>query len=380
MSKDPRASLIRAAADAVEKKHKGLLAGSAEELLQEREPTVFVSTGSYALDRICAGKLPGGLPLGPLQGRVIHVAGSWSSGKSLLLDHLFKSTVDAGGLALCSEAEGSRVAYFAKIIGLDLSRVHLQYPSTLEEVFDAGLSWHDAIRAHPGGETVPILWGLDSLNANETERVAGKGLGDSGGWHYGGGVSEALTAGLRKVVRACIRYPTTFVMLNQTRDAIGMVYGPKKITPGGQAPHFYASIELMLSPSVLGVERATPVKLAASEKTRKALGLPKVDVGDVVGQWVTAHVTKTKVASTFNRKAHFLVNFHRGVHRWAGLLQVLMQEGVVSLTPDKAVVQGERHFASVRDWVNACVQDPSLLGETRRTRDAADTEASTEHP
>lgn len=229
--------LVARASAAVKKRFRDGYSMSAEQALET--PSVWASTGAMSLDRICSGRNPGGFPLGPTQGRVVHIAGEWACGKSVLLDHGFKATQDLGGLCLCSETEGSRDTHFATAIKLDLSRLEIQRPATIEELVDMGLTWHDEIRRTKEGATIPILWGLDSIDSTEAEKSASKGMSEGGGWHFGGGRSEALGAGLRKIVNRTARYPTTFVMLNQTRDNVGVMFGPKKRTSGGNAPHFY---------------------------------------------------------------------------------------------------------------------------------------------
>src|SRR5262245_34985583 len=151
-------TLIRRASAAVRKRFKAGYSMSAEEALET--PSVWASTGSLALDRICAGTNPGGFPLGPTQGRVVHLVGEYSTGKSPILDQASKATQDLGGLALVSETEGSRDTYFPRRIGIDLGRWEIQRPRTIEEMTDLGLEWHDAIRKE--SPTLPILWGLDS--------------------------------------------------------------------------------------------------------------------------------------------------------------------------------------------------------------------------
>jgi len=118
--------LIKVATRAVEKKYKDTPIGTGTEQLMH--PSIWVSLGALSLDRACRGKNPGGIPIGPKYGRIIHIAGDWSTGKSLILDHIFKSVLDLGGLGACTETESSRDPHFAHAIGLDLDRVTLLRP------------------------------------------------------------------------------------------------------------------------------------------------------------------------------------------------------------------------------------------------------------
>lgn len=349
--------LIRRASDKVRRTYKGAISERASSALEL--PSVFVSTGSLVLDRLCAGVNPGGFPIGPNLGRVVHLAGEWSTAKSLILDHVLASTQRMGGVGLVSETEGSRDTHFAEAIGLDLNLLEIQRPETLEEAVDQGLTFHDEIRRTAGGETIPFVWGLDSLDSTETQRTAEKGLSQGGGWHYGGGKSEALAAGLRKIVQRCARYPTTFILLNQTRDVVQtgpMQFGPKKRTPGGNPSHFYASLEIMLSPSSLGLVRAkSPMQPLSKELTRR-LGLYGADKGWVIGRWIRARITKTKIAPTLFDEGDFYVDFRRGVHLWGGFLQTMLREGRIGLAPDGTGVRmrqfkDDLEFATHAEWL-----------------------------
>lgn len=284
---------------------------------------------------------------------------------SLVLDHLFKSCLDQGGLAMCSETEGSRDPHFADAIGLDLGSVEIQRPESIEEMIDMGLAWHDAIRGSAAGRKVPILWGIDSLDSTEAQKAQdSKGMSGSHGWQYGGGRSEALGAGLRKIVQRTARYPTTFVMLNQTRDNVGVMFGPQKRTSLGNAPHFYASLEIMLAPSPLGFQRAEVRDLKLGDATRKRLGLgdKKHDKGAVVGRWVRAKITKTKIAPTITQEGDFFINFLEGVHRWGGLLAALVRQGAVVMDPDgEAVTHGAEKFPTQKAWLTWLAQHEDAL-------------------
>ena len=289
---------------------------------------------------------------------------------TLLLDEMFKSViVDLGGLGYCSEAEGTRDPHFGQAIGLPMDLLMVDRPATLEEAVDHFLEWHDAVRAKD--KAVPVLAGLDSLDSTTTERASEKGLTEGGGWHYGGGKGEVLGAGLREIVKRCSRYPTTYVILNQTRDNVGVMFGPRKKSTGGNAPHFYASLELWLTLSPLGDVRGPYRGTPLSAAQRKRLGFGPADHGDVVGRWVRARVTKTKIASTLDRRADFYIDFERGVHRWGGLLQQMIMEGRVLVREDgtaqhKAVDRetGEAEtveFKTTGEWLEWAAQHPEAV-------------------
>ena len=377
--------MIRAAAAAVKKSFRGSISDVASRALEY--PSVWASTGSLALDRLCSGTNPGGVPIGPRMGRIVHIAGEWSTAKSLILDHLFRDViVRLRGLAKVSETEGTRDPHFAEAIGLPLGLLVVDRPDTLELAFDMFLEWHASIRREDA--TIPVMWGLDSLDSTQAEKAADKGLSEGGGWHYGGGKSEAVGAGLRKCAIECSRYPTTVVIVNQTRDAVGSFAGPKKTTSGGNAPHFYSSLEVMLSGAPRpghGYVRTDVQMPPLSKAAVQRLGLYNFftkegeaadNRGAVVGRYVRAKVSKTKVGTTFDTTADFYVDFARGVHRWEGLAERLMFEGRLSCGPDGAsqyamlptggLLAGApdadvMKFPTKKEWLNYVAQHPECL-------------------
>lgn len=356
--KESAEAIMERASLAVGKRFKGALSERASTALAF--PSVWFSTGSLVLDRLCAGKNPGGVP----GGRVVHIPGRWSTGKSILLDHIARSCIRQGGLACISETEGSRDPHFANAIGLDLKKVELQRPATVEEMIDHGLEWHDSIRKQD--TMIPLVWGIDSLDSTEAGRAAKEGLSEGGGWRYGGGKSEALAAGLRKVVQRCARYPTTLVMLNQTRIDPLVTYGSKERSSGGNPPHFYASLEVQLHTSPLGDVRGDYKGNLPSEQMRKRLGLRDKEKGGIVGRWVRAKIVKTKVGMTLFQEADFYIDFRKGISAWLGLLQQMIREGKANIKDSGEVTfrieEGEiLDFENTSAWMRWLADNPKYL-------------------
>lgn len=352
---DARAAIIAQATAAVRKAHKGVITDVASRALEF--PSVFASTGSLSLDRICAGLNPGGVPIGEHYGCIVHIAGEWSTGKTLILDQMFLDVlVRLKGLAKRTETEGSASPHFPMAIGLPMDLLSIDRPDSFEDAWDMFHDWHEDVRKQD--KKIPVLWGFDSLDSTEADKSADKGLGESGGWHFGGGRAEVLGAILRKMAKVCSRFPTTLVMLNQTRDNVGVMFGPKKRTPGGNPPHFYASLELMLSASTgrggKGFVRTNVNLPKFDQKTMKHLGIYDADdAGAVVGRYIKAKCTKTKISTTLDTSAEFYLDFRRGMHRWEGLLERLITEGVVRTNKDMSEFEmGGARFETKKAWLN----------------------------
>lgn len=376
---DDRKKLMALGQAAVKKAFRGQPTGLAK--TEYEFPSVFASTGSLSLDRLFAGRNPGGAPIGPRFGRVIHLAGEWSTAKSLVLDHMFKDViVRLKGLAKRTETEGSADPHFANAIGLPLDMLSVDRPDSFEKAFDMFIEWHEAIRKED--EEIPIIWGFDSIATTEADKAANQGLSESGGWHFGGGKAEALGAGLSKIVKLCSRYPTTLVLINQTRDNVGQMFGPKKRTPGGMAPHFYASLEIWLSGAPRpgsGFVRSDRGDVVLQKETIKRLGLYDLDKTAVIGRYIRAKCTKTKMSTTLDTTADFYVDFTKGVHKWEGLIERLVFEGRVK--PDEKMFAFEmdgKEYESRKALLNYIASNPDVLAEGQTVEDLKDTDETTE--
>ena len=302
--------LIKTAATAVQKQYPSSLTMiAAKDLVPVSE---WASTGSVALDRAISAKCPGGIPIGPKRGRVVHLYGDPSTGKSLILDVLFASCQAQGGVCIVSETEGSRDPHFAAAVGLNLDDLVIQRPDTIELLFDSGMAY--ILKLRDGGFDGPVLWGLDSLETVEAGRTFGiKMSGKEGGnFQFGGGRAAAISAGCRKIAAMCNRTQTSFVILNQMKDNVGVMFGATKKPTGGNSPKFMASVEVRLSSSKFGkIERN----------------------GRIYARWVHARVEKNKVAAPF-AQCDFLIDFDKGVNKWAGLMEALETESLVRRDKD----------------------------------------------
>lgn len=377
---DNRKKLMALGQAVVKKSFRGQPTGLAQD--EYEFPTVFASTGALSLDRLFAGRNPGGAPIGERYGRIVHLAGEWSTAKSLVLDHMFKDViVRLGGIAKRTETEGSADPHFANAIGLPLNLLSVDKPDSFEKAFDMFIEWHEAIRKED--EEIPIIWGFDSIATTQADKSANQGMSESGGWHFGGGKAEALGVGLSKVALICSRYPTTLVLINQTRDNVGQMFGPKKRTPGGHAPHFYATQEIWLAGAPRaggGFVRAAHDEIVLQKETIKRLGLYDLDKTPVVGRYIRARCSKTKMSTTLETTADFYVDFNRGMHKWEGLIERLVFERLVKTNEKMSEFEAwGQEFGSRRDLLNYINQNMDVLAEGQIKEDiSTDTTAPIE--
>lgn len=231
-------------------------------------PTVkrWVPSGCPSLDVI----LGQGVPCG----RIIEMYGDESHGKSAVGECILASAQRHGAVPVLIDTEYSLEEGKAERWGLELDKLLPVYPETMEQCFDTIHTVIDTQRSL--GKPVVIVW--DTLSATPTEKELAAAYGDETPARQARVMSNAL----KKIYQDIARTETSLIILNQTRQKIGVQFGSKKTTPGGKALRFYASIRLEIrivsklkrGDNIIGIEtelRTVKNKLAHPLKTCRAL-------------------------------------------------------------------------------------------------------------
>jgi len=81
------------------------------------DPTYYLHTGSYSLNRLMSGKFEGGAP----QGRIVSFGGHSSSGKSLVGASILAHNLKNGGIGIVIDSEGAIDNRFLAGVGIDVT-------------------------------------------------------------------------------------------------------------------------------------------------------------------------------------------------------------------------------------------------------------------
>lgn len=267
-----------------------------------------ISTQCPTLDK-ALGR--GGFPLGRLT--IVH--GKEGSGKTTLLLHGIAECQAQGGLAIIFDKEFTLDPDYASSIGVNTSRLIISQDGSLEDVITRmhSLITRAAAYRERTGRRVPVLIGLDSINATlGRARLAG----EPGDAHIGV-EARIWSEELPKLLRRCYHEDIALVFISQIRAKIGIMFGDADDIAGGNAPKFYASVILKITPT--GAARET----AAGDKTT---GEDKEAIK--VGYMAKAEAKKNKIAPPF-RQATFLVRYGRGIDFSFALLEAAEDAGIV---------------------------------------------------
>jgi len=267
----------------------------------------WISTGSRSLDYICSNRRGGGLP----EGRIVEIFGPPSIGKSHIATQIARSTQTMGGIVVYIDTENATSVENLRMLGVDVSKrfVYVDTHCT-EEVFQVAES--TIMKAKGMNKDVPITIVWDSVAASSPKAEL---IGDYDKESIGL-QARAISKGMRKITGVIGDQNILFVILNQTRTKIGVMYGDPTTTPGGKAIPFHAS---------------TRIKLGAGQQIK--------DGDDVIGIHVSAKTIKNKVAPPF-RKINFEIHFGVGIKEHEQIFDLLRKNGPEIIDGKEILVSG----------------------------------------
>lgn len=276
----------------------------------------WVSTGSRLLDYIISNRKNGGLP----EGRIIEIFGPPSIGKSHIALQIAKCTQKNGGIVVYIDTENATMIENLHNLGIDIKKkfVFIETSCT-EEVFD--VAEKTILKAKGMNKDVPVTIIWDSVAAT-SPRAELDGEYDQ---NTIGLQARSISKGMRKITGLIGAERVTFIILNQTRTKIGVMYGDPMTTPGGMAIPFHASVRLKLG-SGAHIKRGG-------------------DKGDVIGINVSAKTIKNKVSPPF-RSCEFEIHFGVGIKEHQQLFDMLKtycneNDGHAVINGNKVCVEGE---------------------------------------
>ncbi len=272
-------------------------------LLKDDAPTKvhrWVPTGCRQLDYIVANQASGGLP----EGRIIEIFGPPGIGKSHIAAQIARTTQQMGGIVVYIDSENATSVENLQLLGIDIgSRFIYADAVCTEKVFALAESVITKTRSLKKDVPVTIIW--DSVAATSPQaEILGDYDKDSIGLQ-----ARALSKGFRKITQVIGSNRVTFVCLNQTRTAIGQMYGDNQVPSGGKALPFHASVRIKLGAG------------AHIEDKDK----------NVIGIHVNAKTIKNKVSPPF-RKCEFRIYFGVGIREHEEIFDFLRPLGSAEIT------------------------------------------------
>ena len=277
----------------------------------------WISTGSRLLDYIVANRQNGGLP----EGRIVEVFGPPGIGKSHIAIQIARATQKLGGIVVYIDTENATSVENLSLLGVDIMKrfVYVDTHCT-EEVLSIAESTILKAKAMDKDVPITIIW--DSVAASSPKAEL---IGDYDKESIGL-QARAVSKGMRKITGVIANQNVLFLILNQTRTKIGVMYGDPTTTPGGKAIPFHSSVR---------------IKLGAGQQIQDKNK-------NVIGIHVSAKTIKNKVSAPF-RDCKFEIHFGIGIKEHEQIFDVLRKHG-------KEVIDGnEISVSGTSSWKNLTV-------------------------
>lgn len=238
---DDLEDVIGSVADSINKKFKDnenlqVTVGNDEEY--GKTVPYWVKTYIPQLDYAVGGMNHPGFP----GARITEIFGGEGSGKSTLAVWLAKCCIEQlNTFVLYQDAENVLTKEIIKGTGLNMKRVILQNPETIEEVFQSQEATLDVLSKK--SEKRPVATVVDSVAACPTQAEIDADYGDA----TMATQARALSTAMKKIKTSILDNQVLSIFVNQVRDKMNVTWGKPTTTPGGRALPFYASVRIELA-------------------------------------------------------------------------------------------------------------------------------------
>jgi len=253
------------------------------------------------------------------QGKIIEIFGPKSSAKSLILYDAGINVQKMGGIFVLIDSESSFSKPFGTYLGIDYSKFIYAHLRTIEEVTDFVEAITEKIRRKD--KDCPVLIGWDSLAActtlTEIERDEEDGKSEMGDR------AKLMSRQMRKLGTYLSDENITYIVINQIRKKIGVMFGNPNTTPGGEALPFFASVRITVTKT--------------KKKYRKVAGKKRA-----IGHGVRVFAEKNKVRPPFGECNIDVyvdkVKMRYGLDVGSGLLDVLVADEILKVSGNSAIL------------------------------------------
>lgn len=307
---------------------------------EEKAVKYFVDTGNLATNYICSGKfIPGGIA----GGRITEIFGPESSSKSLFGTNVLYGCQKLDGYAVILDCENTMNKDFAQNAShLNTKRVLIAHPQSLESAFKKMHVIINKIRSRDPDPEKPIVIVYDSITVSPCDRelkevdlpedyTAADFKRIVGGKEQPGERAKICSKEFRKLTPVLEENNATLLVINQTRDKIGVLFGDNQTTGGGgRALPFYATCRL-----------ATRAAKSIVKKVDKA---DKLEIP--IGVNINLSNKKNKANKPFLKTTGLQLFFDKGINPLTGLLSVL-------IVAERVVPKGSGNYEILPEWAGS---------------------------
>jgi recombination protein RecA len=284
------------------------------------KPVPRLSTGIYSLDTITGGGWP--------QGRINEIWGSSSSGKTSSCLQSVASCQNSGGVCAYLDLEHALDLSYAKHLGVNVDDLLFQQPDFGEECFESIIALTDYLK---GGDLIVV----DSVAALVPKTMYDSSMEQK----FMGTQASMISDGLKKITSRIDNCKATLIFVNQTRQNLGVTYGSKISTPGGEALKFYSSIRVQVS------------------------SIGKIKKGEeIIGNKTKFKTVKNKTYPPFKEVETELI-FGESIPRSRDLLVCAINAGIIKKSGGWISMEGSNIGHGLDKTVEVIDNDPELMSK-----------------
>ena len=272
-----------------------------------------VDTGSYMLNALLSGSLHGGIP----NNKITAFAGESATGKTYFVLGVMKAFLDSNPEAgvMFYDTEAAVTKAMMEERGIDVSRVIISEPQTIQEFRQHALKSIDLFQQTPEDKRPPFMFVLDSLGllstTKEMEDIAdGKETRDMT-------KAQVIKAAFRVLTLRLAKAKIPMLVTNHVYEVIGS-YIPMKEMGGGTGLKYAASTIVYLG------------KKKERDNTTR----------EIVGNIIKATTYKSRLSKE-NATAEVLLRYDSGLDKYHGLVDLAIDAGLFEKAGSRIKVAGK---------------------------------------
>jgi RecA/RadA recombinase len=288
----------------------------------------FISTGSYAINRILSGNIYNGIPVG----RITTIAGESQAGKSLLaanvvIEALKNNKVD---YVIYFDTEGGVPVDYIEQSGVDMDRVQYIPTKSLEtcgakliETFENLCKMKDEYDKDPeNNELMRVLVVLDSIGGLSTDKLIADSEKKGVMIPDMGQAAKTRNNLMRGLMMRVPMSGSTLVIVNHIYDDTNAgMYGVSKIKNMGGGRQIEYSSHVILQCEKLLIKSSNEDYQTGMEKSDDKNGFYK-------GNRLTFFVRKSRIVKPFNQ-AQVYLSLEYGSNKWWDLIEPATTMGFI---------------------------------------------------
>jgi len=292
--------------------------GTGDTILIQQEDLLSIPSRVLAINHIFGGGIP--------YGRIVEIAGEFSSGKTLLAIDFLRSVTKLGGAGVFIDAENALTSGWLIKNGLDPADIDVFPEVEIETIGDFIRDWAIDKRKKLD-ENQPILIVIDSIAALDSKVKFEENQMDAKAEM--GSRAKALYKMIRVLNPMFAKLGISVIFINQIRMKLAVMFGSPETTPGGKAIEFFSTIRV-------AAFKGKKIEIRANGKKVK------------VGQYVSLRTWKNKIAPPVNPLTDIPVYFKEtdehniGFGKYVGLMDILLEEEVIEKSGNTYSFDGDR--------------------------------------